>query len=220
MILPDIINLDNIVGEGYLSTIFKDPSDLPIIYRKWIFGDGTSIEGPGLDIVYYTYYYPGEYDIALIARTDTEQYVVKKEKLVIVNELKVVPHFIIIQSFNKDTQEYWRLYIDNDFYVVFENNNFVFRSTEKIKDLGKWKFVAFDNVNQKMYLGDYSYFLREINLIRMVNTSPLVASKTKTEVAPNSSITLDELIIWNGTVDLKKYYVETRGRAGYLDNLV
>jgi hypothetical protein len=218
MILPDIIATERI-GYGYLSTIFTDPSDLVINYRKWIFGDGTIIEGSNLSTVYHTYYSEGEYNVILVARTNTEQYVVKKEKFIIINKYRKNPLFIIAQSFNKDTGEFWKFYINQDLCIIFEDNNKIIKSRDPIKDIGKWKFVSFDKIKEKLYIGDFSYFLKEIEIIKMPQTNIEIILENKTEILTNSSLTIDELKIWNKDINIKDYYIETRGRAGYLDSL-
>lgn len=218
MILPDII-ATNRIGIGYLSTTFTDPSDLPIIYRKWIFGDGYIKEGNGLSVVSHTYYNEGEYNVILIARTSTEQYVIKKENFIVVNRYIKKPFFIIAQSFNRDTGEFWKFYIDQNLFIVFEDNNVVIRSVEKIREIGKWNFISFNRLKEEIYLGDYSYFLKKVECVKTIRTLPISILENKTEILINSYLAIDELKIWNKEVDVKDYYTITRGRAGYLDIL-
>ena len=118
------------VGDGYLSTTLTDIGTVPVIFRKWIFGDGEIVEGPGFSTINHTYYLPGEYDIVLIVQTGTIQYSVTKEKFIIVNEYRPIPDFIISQSFDTVTGRYWRFYWDQSFNLDYEDNDFFFRSKD------------------------------------------------------------------------------------------
>jgi PKD repeat protein len=218
MAQPDI-NVTYRTGSGYLSTTFSDPTDMEIIYRKWIFGDGIVLEGGTLQMINHTYYYPGEYTVTLIAQTSTDQYSVTKDKFIIVDVYAPTPDFIISQSFDLDSGCYWRLYFDQDFYLIFEDNDSIFRSKDRVVEPGRWMFVDFNRNTQKMYVGSYSYYRKELEVVRYINSSPISVSATGTEVLPNSTMKMDELRIWSVNVDTVPYYVAGRGRAGYLDTL-
>jgi len=218
MAQPDI-NATYRTGSGYLSTTFSDPTDLEIIYRKWIFGDGVIFEGSSLQTINHTYYYPGEYSVSLIAQTSTQQYSVTKNSFILVDVYVPIPDFVISQSFDLDSGCYWRLYFDQYFYLVFEDNDNIFRSKDKAIEPGKWMFVDFNRNTFKMYIGSYSYYRKELEVVRYSNSNPLSVSVTRTDVLPNSTMKMDELRIWSVNVDTVPYYEENRGRAGYLDTL-
>lgn len=208
------------VGDGYLSTTFTDIGTIPITFRKWIFGDGEIIEGPGYSTINHTYYSSGEYDVILIAQTGTVQFSVTKEKFIIVNEYRPIPNFIISQSFDTDTGRYWRFYLDQSFNIVYENNDFFFRSKNRVVDPNKWSLLEFHMGENKMYVGTFSTPRIEVKIIKIPNNSPLTPIEIKSQIATNSQMKIDELKIWQGEKDLNSYYIETRGRAGYLDNQI
>jgi len=218
MAQPDILATYR-TGSGYLSTTFSDPTDLTIVHRKWIFGDGVTLEGSSLQTINHTYYYPGTYDVTLIAETSSEQFSVTRNDFIIVDTYVPIPDFILSQSFDGDTGNYWRFYFDQDFYLVFEDNNNIFRSKNKVAQPGKWIFIDFNRATGKMRVGSYSYYVKEIEVIRYDNESPISFSGTWTDVLPNSTMKMDEFKIWSINKDATLDYTQNRGKAGYLNNL-
>jgi hypothetical protein len=218
MVQPDIIATYR-AGSGYLTTTFSDPTDMTIIHRKWAFGDGVTIEGGGFQYINHTYYYPGEYTVILTAQTGTDEYLVTKNNFIIVDVYTPIPDFIIAQSFDRTSGCYWRLYFDQSFHLVFEDNDIIFRSRDNIVEPGKWAFVGFNRNTGKMYIGNFSYYLKEIEVIRYENSNPITFSSTWTDILPNSTMKMDELKIWGVSKDISTNYAEGRGRAGYLDTL-
>lgn len=208
------------VGNGYLSTTFTDIGTVPIIFRKWIFGDGEIIEGNGYSTINHTYYSAGEYDVILIVQTGIIQFSITKEKFIIVNEYRPIPEFIISQSFDTVSGRYWRFYLDQTFNLVYENNDFYFRSKNKIVNPNKWTLLEFHMGEDKMYVGTFSTPRIAVKTIKIPNTNPLTPNEIKSQIATNSQMKLDELKIWLGDKDLTSYYIETRGRAGYLNNKI
>jgi PKD repeat protein len=218
MIQPDIIATYR-TGSGYLSTTFSDPTDLDITHRKWIFGDGIIIEGSGLQTINHTYYHPGEYEVTLIAQSGIDQYSKIKSAYIIVDKYIPVPDFVIAQSFDRDSGSYWRLYLDQSFHMVFEDNENIFRSRNKIAEPGNWIFIEFNRNTRKMHVGSFSYYLKELDVIKFENNNPLIFSDTRTDILLNSTMKMDELRIWSVNKDVAPYYAEGRGKAGYLDTL-
>jgi hypothetical protein len=213
------INVSERVGNGCLATTFSDPTDVPIIFRKWIFGDGTVLEGNGLQTVNHNYLNFGEYDVTLVAQSLSYQYTSTREKLIIINEVRPIPKFIISQSFNSSTGQYWRFYFDINFHLIFENNEYVIRSVNKVTEIKRWSFVDFNMHTNKMYFGTFSKNRKEIDALRVKNNNPLTFSYIKTQILPYAEIKIDELKMWKVSKDLYTYYNDTRGKAGYLDNL-
>lgn len=218
MAAPDII-ATNRVGTGYLSTIFSDPTDYPITYRKWIFGDGIVLEGTGLPVVNHTYYYPGVYEVRLIDQTVSNQYSVIKTNYITVNEYYPIPNFIIAQSFDSASGCYWRFYFDQYFYLVFEDESNIYKSKEIIARSNLWVFVDFHRETEKMYMGSYYTNIQEIDIIKSANTNPVTVTSSKFELVPNSTMKLDELRMWSEDINTAPYYTQGRGRAGYLASI-
>lgn len=218
MAQPDILATYR-TGLGYLSTTLSDPTDLTITHRKWIFGDGVTIEGSTLQTINHTYYFPGTYSVTLIAETSTQQFSIIKNDFIIVDTYVPIPNFIMSQSFDGVTGNYWRLYFDQDFHLVFEDNNNIFRSKNKIAEPGKWIFISFNRVTGSMKVGSYSYYLKEIEVIRYDNSNPITFYSTWTDVLPNSTMKMDEFKIWSVNMDSTLDYTKNRGRAGYLNNI-
>lgn len=206
-------------GSGYLSTTFSDPTDWVITHRKWDFGDGVILEGSSLQTINHTYYYPGIYDVILVAQTATDQITVTRKSFIVVDTYLPIPDFILSQSFDGSTGNYWRFYFDQYFHLVFEDNYTVYRSKDKVAQAGKWLFIDFDRSSGKMRLGSYSYYVKEIEVIKYDNTNPISFSGTWTDIAPNSTLKMDEFKIWSISKDATLDYTQNRGRAGYLNSL-
>lgn len=212
------------VGTGYVSTTFSTEWDPSVVSRKWIFGDGTVIEGSTLEQINHTYYEPGEYDVTMIVRTSIgvygeEQFSVTKSKFIIVSTYTPIPEFIIAQSFDTVSGEYWRLYFDQDFYLVFEDNANILRTKYSVVSPGKWMYIEFDRRSGKMKIGYFSYYIKEFDVVRYENINPLTFSESGTQILLNSTMKIDELRIWSVSKDTVSDYVNSRGRAGYLDTL-
>ena len=218
MAQPDI-NATYRTGTGYLSTTFSDPSDLAIINRKWIFGDGIVVEGSSLPVINHTYYSPGEYDVTLVAHTSVDQFSVTKNKFIIVDTYIPIPDFIIAQSFDAVSGDYWRLYFDQDFYLVFEDNTTIRRSKDRVVSPGKWMYIDFNRTTGKMKIGYFSYYIKEIEMVSYENLNPVSFTESCTELLLDSTMKIDELRIWSVSKDTLSYYIDNRGRAGYLDTL-
>jgi PKD repeat protein len=213
-------SVSNKVGDNFNTVTFTDSSSGTITERQWILGDGTVIGG-NLTVVKHTYVQPGEYDVTLVARDVLVNPVDQNAKTitdcVIVNEIRPTPSFIITQSFEHTTGAYWRFYLDTSFYLVFENNLYIYRSLDRVADISKWAFVAYDVISEKMYAGSFFNYLEEIEHIRTINSSPIGSYESFTEIATQSQMKIDELKIHGIEKDLFEYFKEARGRAGYLD---
>jgi PKD repeat protein len=203
------------VGDNSNMVIFNDASTGTVTNYKWIFGDGQVIEG-AFPTVTHTYTLPGKYTVTLVANNLTEQGSIVKEDYIIVNDVKPVPKFIIMEAFD-NVAGYWRFYVDLDFHIVFETPQYLYRSADRVLNVHEWSLVQFDYSSEKMFFGTYLKYFREIATTKVVNLSPLTMTEAKTEIAYQSELKLDELKVWSSEKDLSNYYKETRGRAGYLD---
>lgn len=219
MIQPTI-TVENRIGDGYLSTIFYDSGTLPVIFRKWIFGDGVVIEGGEMAVVPHTYYIPGIYDVILVAQTENQQYTDIQEGLIIVNEKKHEPLFVIAQSFDLASGKYWRFYFDSLLYLIFEDEEKVYRSRYRVAEINKWTFVEFHRHTHKMYAGNFSSPRLELEVVTLDNTSPVVVGSSMLQVLADSTMKIDELKVWAVEKDVSDSYVICRGKAGYLDNFI
>ena len=203
-------------GDNVQSIIFSDNSSGGVVtYRKWILGDGTVIENQTL--VVHLYRSSGKYDVTLVVGNTVEQASVTKEDWVIVNYVPPTPQMIIIQSFNAVTNAYWKVYIRTDFRMVFEDQNFLFVSNDPVIQIKEWTLLEYHAPTNKFYRGTYGSPRQEISFNVSVNPSPVTPSTNLTEVAPQSTMKIDELKIWATEKDLKSYYYTLRGQAGILD---
>lgn len=212
------------IGTGYVSTSFSTEYDPTVISRKWIFGDGSMYEGGTLEQINHTYYIPGAYDVTLIVCTRVgvygeEQHSVTKSKFIIVEAYTPIPEFIIAQSFDVASGEYWRLYFDQDFYLVFEDNANIFRTKYSVVSPGKWMYIDFDRRSGKMKIGYFSYYIKEFEVVRYENLNPMTFTETGTQILLNSTMKIDEFRVWSVSKDTVSDYTNSRGRAGYLDTL-
>ena len=204
------------VGMEPLIVTFTDSSTGTITSRKWIMGDGTTYEGNDTSIV-HTYAIHGKYDVILVVQDGTDQDTEIKEDYVIVNELYIDPNFVIAQSMTVVDEEYWKFYFDIDRHLVFESQDFVYRSADPVLVMKKWTLVEFHSGGDKMYVGTYNTIRREVPMSVSVNNSPIGVNAVMFQIAPQSTIKVDELKIWYKEVNLRDYYYETRGQAGNLD---
>lgn len=206
------------IGEGTLSVSFTDTSTGGVpTYWKWLLGDGTVIEGAAHSTIGYTYRAPGTYSPTLIVNDGASQASVQKTDHIIVNVVYPRPLFVIMQSFSVAKNNYWRLYFDSYGYLFFEDKDYLYRSTVPIISVKKWNLVELHTGILKMFIGSMATFRKEISYIIIPNTAPLSVTVTKTEIAPNSTIKLDELKIWARETNLNQYFMDTRGKAGMLD---
>jgi PKD repeat protein len=208
--------VSNRVADSFNTVVFTDMSTGAITARKWILGDGTVVDGNDTTVK-HTYSVPGKYAVTLIVQDAVDQNSITKTDYITVNFIKPAPSFIIMQSFDDLSGEYWRLYIDVWFHIVYETPLYIYRSKNVEIEIREWSFIQFDPISEKMFLGSYINSFKEIITHKMANTSPIVPGDTKTEIAVNSTLKIDELMIWSVSKDLVGYYNGTRGKAGYLD---
>lgn len=205
----------NRVGDGLVTVTFNDASTGTILKRKWIFGDGTSVDG-NLVSVDHTYE-PGEYDVTLVVEDASSQDTLTRSGYVVVNEIHPRPDFVIAEGLSYSDTESWKLYLDSRLRLVYEDYSYVHRSVDPVATVGHWVLVEFHAGADAMYAGTYSTVRRRIDVAKTVNASPPVLTDNVFRVAPNSTIKLDEFKIWFGERDLHDYYYETRAMAGVLD---
>lgn len=200
------------VGDNYLSCWFTDTSSGTITSRKWILGDGRVVEGNETQ-VRHTYRTPGIYTVTLVASNASEQESEKKDEYIVVNLVPPDPQFIIAQSSDASTGNYWRLSIDPLMHLIWETNERRYRSTDPVVSVGQWSLVEFHMETLKMYVGSGPSFRKEITMYNEIVTTPIVFTETKLESVSESTLKIDELKVWGREEDLKDYYKETRAAA-------
>jgi hypothetical protein len=67
-----------------------------------------------------------------------------------------------------------------------------------------------------MYIGDTRNYRQEVPIIKTLVESHTVPTADRLLVAPDSSITIDELKIYEKEIDLQSYFNSTRGKAASL----
>ncbi len=204
------------VGDGFLSVIFVDDSVGTIVSRKWIFGDGTVIEGNETAVL-HTYREPGTYDVILVIQDATDQHSEVKEGYIVVNAVYPEPDFSIISSFSLVLGRYWKLYLDATLHLVFEREDILYRSVDPVIGLKEWAFIEYHPDSFTAYVGTASQFRSEREMAPQFTPSPAAIVSDLTEVVANSTMKIDELKIWTKDVDLKAYYLSLVGQAGFLD---
>jgi len=205
----------NRVGDGLVTVTFNDASVGTIVSRKWIFGDGTSVDG-NLTAVNHTYL-PGEYDVTLVVEDASSQDTLTRSGYVVVNENHPRPDFVIAEGVSYSDTEYWRFRLDSNLRLVYEDYNYVHRSADPVTAVGRWVLVEFHAGADGMYAGTYSTVRRALSVAKSVNGSPPALNSNVFRLAPNSTLKIDEFKIWLGDRDLREYYYETRAMAGVLD---
>lgn len=206
------------VGDNFHSCVFTDASVGIITSRKWLFGDGEVSEGNDLQVTHF-YREPGVYSVTLVVGNSSEQGSETKEDYIIVNDVKPVPYFIIMQSFNSLNGRYWKFYLDTSMYLYYENNNYLFVSKHPVLNIGKWSLLEFHPQTMKFFVGSYLNFREEIDAAQIVNSAPSDTPYTVTEILPKSTMKIDELKIVNREENLTEYYRAHRAKAALLDSL-
>jgi len=204
------------VGDGVAVVTFNDSSTGTILSRKWILGDGTVVEG-NLTTLSHTYGSPGAYDVTLVVQDSTTQDSKTRVGYVVVNEVHSRPSFVIAESLGYTEDEYWRFRLDSELHLVYEDKDYMYRSVDPVASVAKWALVEFHAGANEMYAGTYSTVRRKVASAKSVNPSPPMLNANVFYIAPNSTIKLDEFMIWYGEKNLKDYYYLTRPAAGLLD---
>ncbi len=219
MALTADFSVSGSVGDNVHSCVFTDASTGSVQYRKWLFGDGFVSEGNDLQLS-HTYYVPGTYSVTLVVGNLTEQVSITKSDFIIVNNVKPVPSFIIMQSFDKASGRYWKFYFDKNLKLYFENNDYVFSSKQPVLNIGKWTLVEFHPNTMKFYIGSYGINRREIAADLVYVSNNPTFPYTITEILPNSTMKIDELRIVGREENLEDYFRIYRPKAAFLDTMI
>lgn len=208
--------VSNRAADRFNTVVFTDASTGAITGRKWILGDGTVFDGNDTTVK-HTYTVPGRYTVTLVVQDSVDQDSETKTDYIIVNDVAPTPDFVIMQTFEASSGAYWRFYIDAQLHLVYETPQYVYRSSDKVINIKQWAMVQFDPVSEKMYMGTFFGNYKVIPCNKTTNVAPTVPVSTKTEVAVQSTIKIDELMVWSTAKNLRDYHISTRGKAGYLD---
>lgn len=204
------------VGDGVLTVYFQDTSVGPITSRKWVLGDGTVVEGNETEVG-YTYTTPGMYSVTLVVSDGTSQDSKTLEDYIVVNAVYHVPQLNFIESCHEPTGRYWRLYIDADGYLVYEDQYKIYRSEHRVLQVKRWTFLEFHSGSKTMYIGTGQSPRTMLTTTVSDNMDPVVVTETRTSVCRYSTMKIDELTIWKEDRDLASYFRDLRGRAILLD---
>lgn len=203
------------VGDGLATVTFNDASTGTILSRKWILGDGTVVEG-NLTSLAHTYT-PGTYDVTLVVEDSLGTSTKTRSGYVVVNQIHPRPAFVIAESSGYSESEWWRFKLDSDLHLVYEDMNYVYRSVDPVTTVSTWTLVEFHAPANEMYVGTYTRVRQQVGVAQTVQPSPPVLTDNTFYVAPDSTIKLDELMLWLGVKNLNSYYYQTRPMAGVLD---
>jgi PKD repeat protein len=206
-------------GFSPLSVSFVGNSTGNITYRLWSFGDGQSIENVVSPV--HVYQKPGTYNVSLLVRDSStlEEDIEIKTDYITVREPIINPDKVLIKSSDEGTQKYWKVYLDDDFYIYFETKDYIWKSVYSQISIKKWTFFQFLPHENTMYLGTYEGGWKKIDLIKIVNTKPEPISATQTLIVPNSTFKIDEIQIWKRYFNKKSHFLNSRKKAGMLDDL-
>jgi PKD repeat protein len=204
------------VGEAPHSVVFIDNSTgTGIVSRMWDFGDGYTYNSP-LTTFSYTYETEGLFTVSLTVEDSDGTGFLQKDRYIAANPGTPVPSMILAKSDSAGEGKYWNFYLDIEGHLVFENEVYTHRSSEKIMGIKKWTFVQFNPGPNKMYVGDSTRFIRELNMITTLTSYPEQPLKKRLYSSLNSSFVVDELKIWYGDRNLTDYFNNLWGRAGGL----
>jgi hypothetical protein len=125
---------------------------------------------------------------------------------------------IISESESKDLDKYWKFYINYEGYLIFETDSLLIKSRDSIIRHNKWIYVEFHPASGKMYVGDTRSFRQEISTIIISKLTHITPEYNRLLIAPNSSVTLDELMVYSRDIDFSSYFGDTWGSAASLRN--
>jgi len=189
----------------------------PYTYRKWVFGDGESLDGNEATVS-HTYKNPGVYSVSLILGDGSSQGYVRKEKVIYVNE-NIEDTKLVIAESKERTGAYWKFYIDADGKLVFETPGNKKITEEKILLTNKWMFIEYHVEEDRFYVGTHGSGRRHKKHITTSHIPILIDIPTGFfKIAPNSSYIIDDLKIWKEDTHLVDYFNSLRGRAAFLDS--
>lgn len=198
---------------GDRTFVFTCTSQGEIDSRTWDFGDGTALTVSG-NRVDHQYSDPGIYEVSLSVTDGFSQDTAVNYTAV--QKVCFRPDLTVAESHNVETGEYWRLYFDTRFHLIFETEAEKFRSDESVTSVGSWTLIEFDRNNKLMYVGDIGTYRRAVPMHRSEIFVPREYGTNGSEIAGNSTLKIDELKIWDTPRDLSGYFSTLRGRAGNL----
>lgn len=203
--------------EGYnpLTVSFTDQTvgGVPTSWR-WIFGDGTFVEGTSTPS--HTYTEPGVYHVILYVEDATSSSKKIRKNYIIINKVYYPSENTIIESKSSSLNRYWRFYVDSDLRLAFQYGQYIYKTDDSVLSYGKWALVEFHRGTNFFYVGDGENQRSIKNGKRYdLGSSPSV-SNTRTFVAHNSTLHVDDLKIWLKDVDLVTYFRKYKARAGFL----
>jgi PKD repeat protein len=206
----------NRVGNSPLTVSFSDTSTESYTGRKWLFGDGESLDG-NVTSTSHTYKVPGVYTVTLIGSNSTNLDQEVKKDIIYVNEDVEDSRMVIAES--KDRKGvYWKLYLDLDGKLVFETSDYKKVTEESVAVTSRWMFIEYHVEEDKFYVGTYAKGRREKPYKIVAHEPEMIQTPTGVfKIAANSSFTIDDLKVWEVETDLIEYFHGLRGRAGFLD---
>lgn len=207
------------VGEGTLSTSFSDTSTggTPTTW-KWILGDGTVYEGALFSTVYHTYKRPGLYTVTLVVTNNTSQGSVTRVGYVAVNPTVPGTPQDIMRSYSPGLGRHWRFYVTPEGRLSFEDDDTTYVSDDRVVDPGIWTLVEFHHQTRRMFVGSATHYRRSVPLHTVPPVVVIMPAADISEVAPETSMRVDDLMIRVGGVDLHDYFDSYRPSAGWLDH--
>ena len=153
-----------LAGNANLSVQFTDASLGDIQERIWDFGDGVSVDSVSNPLHIYTT--PGVYTVILIVQDLYSQDIKTRTEYVLVNERVVITDFVIAHSYRVSDDKYWKFYVSQDGYLIFETETYTWTSKEKIAVAKKWLFVEFHLSTEEMYVGSADDGRTEVEVIK------------------------------------------------------
>jgi PKD repeat protein len=218
-VIPTPIISDFIASpqEGYSPLIVQFASTStggPITYYKWYFGDGNTSENT--DSPQHTYLTPGIYSVGLEISGPLNTDSTTKYDYIIVNEFSPPSENTIVESYQNDSSNDWKFYVDADLHLVFSIGGDIYKTSEPVVNVGVWSLVEFHSGQNKMYVSTVDNGRKEVLCFKITNGVTGAHSEPKIMVAENTSIKIDELRVVKREENLTDYFRSLRGHVFYL----
>ena len=204
------------IKEGYspLTVTFNSNCIGSPTYFQWHFGDGDS----STDIVTteHTYLKPGIYSPVLEIRKGSDFDSIIKTNYIIINTPYASSENTIIESYQANSSKDWKLYVDDDLFLVFDIGGEIYKSSTPTIDIGVWTLVEFHPGRNQFYVSVVGRGRKKVPTYMVLAGVTGMHTEDKLVVAPNSSMKIDELRAVRRDEDLFNYFRSLQATVYYL----
>jgi hypothetical protein len=136
---------------------------------------------------------------------------------VAVNSIVPVTTQDIMWSYSTGLGRHWRFYVTPEGRLSFDDDDLTFVSDDSVVNPGIWTLVEFHYETRRMFVGSAPRYRKSVPIHTVPPAVVTMPPADISEVAPNTSMRVDDLMIRVGEVDLHDYFDFYRPSAGKLD---